>query len=499
MSRFAPDRPLGVAPASVRDYRELARRRLPRQMFDYIDGGAFEEATLEANLADLQALGLRQRVLRDVSDRRFATTVVGEELSMPVVLAPVGLAGMFGRRGEVQAARAAEKAGVPFCESTVSICSIEEVAGATTRPPWYQLYVMRDRSYAEDLMARAWAVGCRILVLTVDLPVVGARYRDPRNGLAVKLGAGGKIRRVIDLVRHVGWMRDVAIGGRPHTFGNLEKAVPGASSPDAFRDWVGSQFDPSVTWKDLDWVREHWDGKVVLKGILDPDDARAAVEAGADAIVVSNHGGRQLDAVPSSTAALPPIVDAVGDRTEILVDGGIRSGLDVVKLLALGARACLVGRAWAWALAANGEAGITHVLRILREEIGRGPGADRSARRGGPHPRRPGPLREETKRGSVGDRTGVRDGEPPPGPSGRSRARARVRSGCACGPCRSTTATCSWSGVGTIPARPCRSSPARTGSGWWRPWAPACPGWRSGTGCVRSSRRAGGTDLPPGP
>ncbi len=370
MNLLGRDRSLDLAPASVHDYRELARRRLPRQMFDYIDGGAYAEATLGANVEDLAAIGLRQRVLRDVSERRLTTTVLGQELSMPVILAPVGLAGMFAPRAEVLAARAASAAGVPFCESTVSICSVEEVAAAVPgTPPWFQLYVMRDRSYAEDLMARAQAVGCTTLVLTVDLAVVGARYRDTRNGLVGEVSPGGMAQRAIDIARHPRWVREVAIGGKPLTFGNLEKAVPGASTPDEFRAWVDSQFDPSVTWDDLAWVREHWSGDVVLKGILDPEDARRAADAGADAIVVSNHGGRQLDAVPSSVAALPGVVEAVGDRIEVLVDGGVRSGLDVLKLLALGARATLVGRPWAWAVAARGEAGVAHVLEVVRDEL----------------------------------------------------------------------------------------------------------------------------------
>jgi len=369
MTTSRRDHPLGLAPASVRDYRELARRRLPRQLFDYIDGGAYEEVTMRANLDDLARLGLRQRVLRDVSERRLATEVVGEPLAMPVVLAPVGLGGMFARRAEVQAARASEAAGVPFCESTVSICSIEEVAGATARPPWFQLYVMRDRGFAEELMARAKAVGCPVLVLTVDLAVVGARYRDTRNGMTGPVPRVGKVVQSLDLVRHTHWLREVAIGGKPLTFGNLEHAVPGATRPDQFRDWVDAQFDPSVTWDDLAWVREHWDGKLVLKGILDPDDAREAVACGADAVVVSNHGGRQLDDVPSTITALPGVVDAVDGRAEVLVDGGIRSGLDVVKALASGARACLIGRAWAYAVAARGEAGVAHVLEIMRGEL----------------------------------------------------------------------------------------------------------------------------------
>ncbi|MBK6502625.1 L-lactate dehydrogenase [Candidatus Neomicrothrix sp.] len=358
-----------MAAASVRDYREVARRRLPRQLFDYIDGGAYEEATLAANTADLEAISLRQRVLRDVSTRTMSTTVLGEELSLPVLLAPVGLAGMFANRAEVAAARAAEHAGVSFVESTVSICSLEEVAAATKRAPWFQLYVMRDRGYAENLMARAQAVGCRVLVLTADLAVVGARYRDTRNGLGGRVSPVGAAIRGLDRVSHPRWVWEVGIQGKPHTFGNLTDAVPGGNSPDDFRDWVDAQFDPSVTWDDLAWVRDHWDGPVVLKGILDPEDARAAADAGVDAVVVSNHGGRQLDAVPSTAAALPAVVEAVGDRIEVLVDGGVRSGLDLLKMMAMGAKACLVGRPWAWAVAAKGEAGVAHLLEILRDEL----------------------------------------------------------------------------------------------------------------------------------
>jgi L-lactate dehydrogenase (cytochrome) len=367
--RFAPDRPLGLVPATIADYRELARRRLPRQLFDYIDGGAYDEATLAANVADLVDVRLRQRVLRDVTERHQATTVLGQELATPVILGPVGLGGMFAPRAEVQAARAAEAAGVPFVESTVSICSIEEVAGATTRPPWFQLYVMRDRGYAEGLMARAAAVGSPVLVLTVDLAVVGARHRDTRNAMAGDVSAWATARRGLDLVSHLRWIRDVAIGGKPLTFGNLEVAVPGASTPDHFRDWVDAQFDPSVTWDDIAWVREHWDGKLLVKGVLDPEDARQAVAAGVDGLVVSNHGGRQLDGVASAARALPVVAEAVGDDVEVLADGGIRSGLDVVRLMALGARACLIGRGWAWAVAARGEAGVAHVLEGLHADI----------------------------------------------------------------------------------------------------------------------------------
>jgi L-lactate dehydrogenase (cytochrome) len=369
LMRFAADRPLGVAPATALDYRELARRRLPRQLFDYVDGGAYEEATLRANVADLEAVLLRQVVMRDVSVREQAVEVLGQELAMPVVLAPVGLAGMMAPRAEVQAARAAEAAGVPFVESTVSICPIEEVAEATSAPPWFQLYVMRDRAYAEGLMARAAAVGSPVLVLTIDLAVVGARHRDTRNAVVGRPGRRAKARRALDLLSHPGWVRRVALGGRPLTFGNLEDAVPGARSPAAFKAWVDSQFDPSVTWEDVAWVRENWRGKLVVKGVLDPDDARRAADAGVDGIVVSNHGGRQLDAVPSTARALPAVADAVGDRVEVLADGGVRNGLDAVKMVALGARAVLVGRPWAWAVAARGQAGVRHVLATMRADV----------------------------------------------------------------------------------------------------------------------------------
>ena len=367
--RLRADRPLGVAPATVLDYRELARRRLPRQLFDYVDGGAYEEQTLVANVADLERLLLRQVVMRDVSERDPSVEVLGQRLALPVILAPVGLGGMFARRAEVQAARAADAAGVPFVESTVSICSIEEVAGATSKPPWFQLYVMRDRGYAEDLMSRARAVGSPVLVLTIDLAVVGARHRDTRNAVVGDPPLWAKLRRGLDLVSHPQWIRDVPVNGKPLTFGNLENAVPEARSPAAFRDWVDAQFDPSVTWDDIAWVRANWPGRLVVKGVLDPEDARRAVDAGVDGIVVSNHGGRQLDSVPSTARALTGVADAVSGQVEVLADGGVRTGLDVVKMVALGARAVLVGRAWAWAVAARGEEGVRHVLEVIEADI----------------------------------------------------------------------------------------------------------------------------------
>lgn len=360
---------MNLVPASIMDYRELARRRLPNQLFDYIDGGAYAENTLRDNIEALSEHRLRQRVLCDVSRIDLTSRLFDQSLSLPVVLAPVGLAGMYARRGEVQAARAADLAGVPFCESTVSICGIEEVAGAVKTPPWFQLYVMRDRAYAESLMDRAQRAGSTVLVLTVDLPVVGARYRDTRNGIDVAASPYVRMRNAWDLLSHVRWFADVAVRGRPLTFGNLEAAVPGARSPSNFRQWVDAQWDASVTWRDLAWVREHWRGTLVLKGVLDADDAAKAVDAGADGIVVSNHGGRQLDDVEATARALPKIVKRAGDQLTVLVDGGVRSGLDVVKLLALGAKGCLIGRAWAYAVAARGQAGVEHILEILRREM----------------------------------------------------------------------------------------------------------------------------------
>ncbi|MGB5313509.1 MAG: L-lactate dehydrogenase, partial [Polyangiales bacterium] len=330
------DRPMNLAPASVMDYRELARAKLPRQLFDYIDGGAYTESTMRANVSDLRSIHLRQRILRDVSDIDLGAEVLGEKLSLPVVLGPVGLVGMFARRGEVLAAKAAEQEGIRFCESTVSICSIEEVKAATNVPFWFQLYVMRDRGYAEDLIGRAKDAGCSVLVLTVDLAVVGARYRDTRNGMMDTISLGKKIRRGWDILSHLGWVTDVAMRGKPLTFGNLESAVPTAQSPAGFKDWIDGQFDPSVTWDDLAWVRKHWPGKVILKGILDVADARRAVDVGADGIVVSNHGGRQLDGALSSIRMLRPILDAVQGDIEVHLDSGVRSGQDVLKALAMG-------------------------------------------------------------------------------------------------------------------------------------------------------------------
>jgi len=322
---------------------------------------------MRANVDDLGRIQLRQRVLRDVATRTLATTVLGQELALPIILAPVGFAGMFSQRGEVQAARAAQRAGIPFCESTLSICSLEEVAGAVATPPWFQLYVMKDRSFAEDLMERALAVGCSTLVLTVDLPVVGQRYRDYRNGISGEISGAKRLRRGLDIARHPRWVREVAMGGKPLIFGNLADKLPAAKVPSDFQRWISSQFDATVTWNDLAWLRERWPGKIAIKGILDAEDAREAAGRGADAVVVSNHGGRQLDDVPSTISALPAIVAALGDGCDVLMDGGVRSGLDVVKALSLGAKACLIGRPWVYAAAARGEQGVDHVIEIIRE------------------------------------------------------------------------------------------------------------------------------------
>lgn len=358
-----------LIPASVSDYRQLAARRLPRAFFDYIDGGAYGELTLHANRADLDSLKLHQRILRGAGHIDTATTVLGQKLAQPVVLAPVGLAGLYARRGEVQAARAAQSAGVPFCLSTVSLCSIEEVRAGTTVPFWFQLYVIRDRGYAKELLARAQAAGCTTLVFTVDLPVFATRYRDVRNGMTASVPLPAKLAKAWDLLRHARWLWDVPLRGRPLTFGNLDQAVPTAHSLAETKSWVDAQFDPGVTWADLDWIRANWNGSIAIKGILDVDDARSAAGVGADAVIVSNHGGRQLDGVPSSISVLPRVVDAVGGRLDVLMDGGIRGGQDIAKALALGARAVMLGRPWAYGLAARGGAGVAEVLAILKREL----------------------------------------------------------------------------------------------------------------------------------
>jgi L-lactate dehydrogenase (cytochrome) len=354
--------------ASVADYRELARRRLPNIFFEYIDGGSYDEITLRRNVGDMAAVTLRQRVLRDMSSLDLTVETLGHELRMPVILAPVGMAGMFARRGELQGARAAGAAGLPFCLSTVGICSVEEVAGKVA-PPWFQLYVLKDRGYMRELLRRAKSAGCKVLVLTVDLPVPGARYRDVRSGFRGLSGFAAFMNEAWDGVTHPRWLWDVWVNGRPHLLGSVAGALEGRKSVTDFLSWISGNFDRSMSWNDLGWIREEWDGPLVIKGVLDPEDARSAVSIGAQGIVVSNHGGRQLDGVKSSIAALPAIADAVRGELEIYADGGVRSGLDVLRAAALGAKAVLIGRAWVYALGAGGEPAITRMLATLRAEL----------------------------------------------------------------------------------------------------------------------------------
>lgn len=355
-----------MAIACAADFHAAARRRLPRFLADYIDGGAYAELTLRRNVDDLAEIALRQRVLVDVDRLDLATRLLGAESALPFALGPIGLAGMYARRGEAQAGRAADAAGIPACLSSVSICSIEEFAAASRRPVWFQLYVIRDRAYMAELLARAKAAGVGALFFTVDLPTPGARYRDFRSGLA---GPHAGLKRAWQALTHPRWLWDVGLRGRPHSLGNFLPVVEGRAGLGDYVGWIGRNFDPTCTWAELDWLRSHWDGPLVIKGILDVEDARRAADLGADGIVVSNHGGRQLDGVPSTARALPPIAAAVGTRLTVLADGGVRSGLDVARMIALGARGVLLGRAWAWALAAGGEAGVRQLIDIFAAEL----------------------------------------------------------------------------------------------------------------------------------
>ena len=355
--------------AAISDYREAARRRLPHFLFEYIDGGSYDQVTLGRNVSDLREIELRQRVMRDVSNLDLSTELFGRRQSLPVALAPIGLAGMAAQRGEIQAARAAEAAGVPFTLSTVSVCNLGEVSRAVKQPIWFQLYMIRDRGFMTDLLAKARDAQCSALVFTVDMPVPGSRYRDVRSGLAGASGLGGDIRRVWQAMQRPGWAWDVGLMGRPHHLGNVAPVLNGRTGLEDFFRWMRENFDPSISWGDLEWVRSQWPGPIVIKGVLDAEDAREAVRRGADGVIVSNHGGRQLDGVPSVARALPAIADAVGGETVVMADGGVRSGLDVVRMLALGAQGVMLGRAWAFALAARGQAGVAHMLQLIEAEM----------------------------------------------------------------------------------------------------------------------------------
>jgi L-lactate dehydrogenase (cytochrome) len=352
--------------SSASDFREAARRRLPRFLFDYIDGAAYAERTARRNVEDLAAIELRQRVLVDVSAIDLSSTLFGTRQGLPIMLGPVGLSGLYARRGEAQAARAASAKGVPVCLSSLSVCGLREVAAASTLPVWFQLYIIKDRGYMAELLALARELGCAGLMFTVDLPMPGARYRDLHSGLS---GRHARWRRLGQALAHPRWAWDVGLLGGPHGLGNFAPVLGRKSGLEDYVGWIGRNFDASITWRDIDWIRQHWPGRLVIKGILDPDDARRAVEVAADGIVVSNHGGRQLDGVPSTARALPPIAETVRGKTTVLVDGGVRSGLDVLRMLALGADGVMLGRAWAFALAAAGGAGITQLLDIFEAEL----------------------------------------------------------------------------------------------------------------------------------
>lgn len=348
------------------DYRKAAKSKLPPFLFHYIDGGSYGEHTLRRNTEDLAEIALKQRVLNDMSELSLDTEIFGEKMALPIALSPVGLTGMYARRGEVQAAKAAENKGIPFTMSTVSVCPIEEVAPAIERPMWFQLYVLKDRGFMKNVLERAKAAGVTTLVFTVDMPVPGARYRDMHSGMS---GPNAAARRVFQAMRHPQWAFDVGLFGKPHDLGNISTYRGEPTKLEDYIGWLGENFDPSISWKDLEWIRDFWDGPMVIKGILDVEDAKDAVKFGADGIVVSNHGGRQLDGVMSSAKALPAIADAVKGDMKIFVDSGIRTGLDVVRMLALGADCAMLGRSYIYALAAQGQTGVENLLDLYEKEM----------------------------------------------------------------------------------------------------------------------------------
>ena len=352
--------------SSATDYREAARRRLPPFLFQYIDGGSYAEQTMRRNVSDLADIALRQRILKNVSALNTGTELFGRKLNIPAALAPVGLTGMYARRGEVQAARAAARKGIPFTLSTVSVCPIEEVQGRSPVPIWFQLYVLKDRGFMNNALERAKAAGITTLVFPLDMPTPGARYRDAHSGMS---GPNAAIRRYLQAMTHPIWAWDVGVRGRPHDLGNISRYRGNPTKLEDYIGWLANNFDPSISWKDLEWIRDYWDGPMVIKGILDPEDAKDAVRFGADGIVVSNHGGRQLDGVLSSARALPPIAEAVRGELKILADSGVRSGLDIARMLAMGADAVLLGRAFVYALAADGPKGVENLLDIMEKEL----------------------------------------------------------------------------------------------------------------------------------
>ncbi|HTT05304.1 MAG TPA: alpha-hydroxy acid oxidase [Steroidobacteraceae bacterium] len=351
---------------SIEDLRALARRRVPRALFDYVDRGAYDEQTLRRNRQELDALQFRQRIMVDLSALSLESTLLGAKVAMPLAIAPIGLGGFVHGDGEIHGARAAAAFGVPFCLSTLSICSIEDVRAAVPEPFWFQVYLMRDRGFNQELIARARAAQCPVLVLTVDLPIQGLRRRDAKNGLTVPPRL--TLRNALEIALRPRWALGVLLGRR-RTFGNLASRLVDTGGLSTLSQWIATQFDRSVSWKDIEWIREQWPGRLIVKGILDPEDALAACAAGVDGLIVSNHGGRQLDGAPASIAVLPEVVSAVAGRCEVLFDGGIRSGQDILKALALGARACLIGKAYMYALGAQGERGVTRALGILRDEL----------------------------------------------------------------------------------------------------------------------------------
>ncbi|HEY3796027.1 MAG TPA: alpha-hydroxy acid oxidase [Bradyrhizobium sp.] len=350
----------------IEDLRLLHKRNVPKAFFDYADRGSYSEDTLRANHDDLQQIKFRQRILVDVSKRDLSTTILGEPSALPLILAPVGLLGMQHGDGEIHACRAAQAAGIPFTQSTMSICSIEDIAAAVDKPFWFQLYVMKDRGFIKSLIERAISAKCSALVLTVDLQVIGQRHQDIKNGMTVP--PEWTMSKFFDFATKPAWVSGV-LRGKRRTFGNLAGHLKGSDDITALSAWTASQFDTSLSWKDLDWIRSIWPGKLILKGILDVEDAEEAAKVGAQALVVSNHGGRQLDGAPSSIEVLPEIVDAVGSKMEIMFDGGIRSGQDVMRALALGAKSCMIGRAYAYGLGAGGQAGVEKAIDIIRNEL----------------------------------------------------------------------------------------------------------------------------------